>query len=222
MTNDDDLEKRAKSGDIKALKALATLYEIGIDRPADPKKAFQLWLRVAKSGDPVAQVTVSTMLDEGEGTDKDPEQAEYWRRQAEKQNVFQWDKAPTNMALPTGKKILIIDDDNSMTNFIAKMCKEQGALTLCADSAESAFKEIAQHPNIDLVLLDLVMPKISGIQFLKSVRRMKILEGIPVIAISGNFVAKSIQILKSLGVNDFIAKPITKEILADKLDSVFN
>src|SRR5947209_6325453 len=74
-------------------------------------------------------------------------------------------------ALPTGKEVLVVEDDPRVRNMLASALKEMGfAGTFCA-SAEAATRAIADGGNFDILILDLNLPGAGGMEFLESVRR---------------------------------------------------
>ena len=83
----------------------------------------------------------------------------------------------------------------------------KGLETILASTGEEALKFAVEYPDIKLVFLDLAMPKMNGVQFLKTIRKMKVLEGVPVIIVSQNVSKQIVLELKKLKINSFIAKP---------------
>ncbi|MFI5150740.1 MAG: response regulator [Bacteroidia bacterium] len=96
------------------------------------------------------------------------------------------EKTRTSSHAAAGKKILIVDDDDFMRYAISYRLKEEGFSVLSASDGGQAIElinEKQQHP--DLILLDLMMPYISGVEFLHLIREKYPLEkAIPVIIIS--------------------------------------
>lgn len=224
MDSDEDLIKKAKNGDKNAQRALATLYELGIDRPADPQRAFLLWLKLAKSGDPHAQLTVSEMYEKGEGTKKDLKLAAHWKDLAAQKNVLPWHegKGIKTVLVSQRKKALIVDDDPTSCKLLESVCLDQGLQSVIANSAKDALTMMTRHPDISIIFLDLVMPDMNGVQLLRTVRKMQILPDIPVLVVSGNIVKSVVSELKKLGTAGLIAKPVSEEILSTKIRHCLN
>jgi len=220
--DEQDLLERAKNGDVGAQRSLALLYELGIDREADPVKAFELWLKVAHSADPVAQLTVADMYEKGEGTEKDLEKAAYWRDKAAASNYFPWDSNERRPYTPseTQPKVLIVDDDESIQDLLATRCRLQHLEPVLASSADEAFTKMKDCPDTSVILLDLAMPGVSGLQLLKTIRKMQIMEGVPVIVVSGKVVGKTVRELTRLGINGLFTKPIDLPRLFEKIEGL--
>lgn len=109
-------------------------------------------------------------------------------------------------------KILIVEDDPKISSFIAKGLKESGYLADVAGDGELAL-EIVEHSSFDLIILDLMMPKMNGMDFLKHIRTKGIL--IPVIILSAKrTVEEKVEGLQ-YGADDYLVKPFAfSELLA--------
>jgi len=109
------------------------------------------------------------------------------------------------------EKVLIVDDDNEIRNVVSIYLKNEGYEVLQAENGYKALEIIKAEP-IDLVLLDIMMPKINGIEVCNEIRKNYVM---PIIFLS----AKDAEIDKilglSLGAEDYITKPFsTVELIA--------
>ena len=82
------------------------------------------------------------------------------------------------------KKILIVDDDPDVILFIATILKDHGYQSVDATNGQEGLK-LVHSENPDMVLLDLMMPKKSGIALLTELKRDEKLKKIPVIMVTG-------------------------------------
>ena len=110
-------------------------------------------------------------------------------------------------------KVLVVDDEWSMMNTLEAVFKRDGyEVVTCADGQE-ATRQILQEGPFDVAILDIVMPKMDGIEVIKKIRK----EGsvTPVIFVSGR-IAESERVRGiTLGADDYVCKPFsTREILA--------
>jgi two-component system chemotaxis response regulator CheY len=114
------------------------------------------------------------------------------------------------------KTILIVDDLPMMRTVIRNILTQLNAHSKCIEAEDGldALRCLA-NTKVDLILLDWKMPNLSGIDFVKRVRALKL--DVPVIMITGESGHANVaQALKS-GISDYILKPVTKEILKEKL-----
>jgi CheY-like chemotaxis protein len=114
--------------------------------------------------------------------------------------------------------ILAIDDEKMNREFYRGLLKYKGYNVLNAENGQDAL-EILRNSSVDLVLLDIMMPGISGFDVLKSIRENKKLQSLPVIIITA--LADKGNRLKGLqmGADDFITKPFDIDELVAKISS---
>lgn len=112
-------------------------------------------------------------------------------------------------------KIMIIDDDKSMCDMLEISLRKSGFKTDCFTSADNAYSRLMEE-NFDVVLTDLNMPGVNGIEFCKRVSESR--ADVPVIVITafGNL-ETAIAAIRA-GVYDFITKPVDTDLLALVLD----
>jgi DNA-binding response OmpR family regulator len=110
-------------------------------------------------------------------------------------------------------KILIIDDDVLMLEAITHRLKAEGHKVLAADDSFKALSIIKQE-NLDLIISDIMMPDMSGLELLNLLNRFYFIK-VPVIFISSLFKSIIQTTAKALGAKEFIVKPIN----FDKLSS---
>lgn len=108
--------------------------------------------------------------------------------------------AESQITQSAARTILIVDDDRSVADTFARMLKLEGFSVVTALSAEAGL-ELADNVHPSAIILDMRMPIINGLQFLRTVRARPHLGDIPVAIVTGDyFLAEPIQLeLKSLG-----------------------
>ncbi len=114
-------------------------------------------------------------------------------------------------ATSVGKRLLVVDDDRAFVGVVAMLLGGAGYEVLIAYDGEAALRLLREeHP--DLVLLDLGLPGADGREIC---RRMRALESVPVIVVSGRGDEAGRAELLDLGADDYVAKPFgRKELLA--------
>ncbi len=116
-----------------------------------------------------------------------------------------------NTLILSGKKILVVDD-NEMNRVVATtVLSNYGAITLEALNGKESL-DILHHDKIDLVLMDIQMPIMDGIEATKRIRQ-EISESLPVIALTANAMKGDNEKYFSVGMNDYISKPFAENDL---------
>lgn len=107
------------------------------------------------------------------------------------------------------KKILVVEDDNTIHNLIKELLEKENYIVRNAYSGKEAL-EILNSEKIDLILLDLMLPEITGEEIVKEIRT-----NIPIIVISAKISPEDKVSVLLDGANDYITKPFDKnELLA--------
>jgi len=113
-------------------------------------------------------------------------------------------------------KILVVDDELSMQEFLSIMLKKEGYQPVCCGSGEEALKKLSSM-EFDTVITDLNLPNLDGIGVLREVRDRQ--PGTPVIMITAYATAKTaIEALK-LGAYDYVMKPFNVDELKNIVDN---
>jgi len=112
------------------------------------------------------------------------------------------------------RNILVVDDQPEQRNLLAALLEPLGFHVARAESGEACLLQVA-HTLPDLILLDLTMAGISGIETAKRLRRQK--RAMPILVISANAYAGDRQAAITAGCNDFLAKPLQIGELLGKL-----
>lgn len=114
----------------------------------------------------------------------------------------------------SGRKILVIHDEEVNGYILRQMLEFEGHEVLVVDSGESGVDALALA-SFDLVLLDLMLPGISGYEVLESIRASFDLHQLPVLILTARGFVEDLARSFTLGANDYLAKPFTRaEVLA--------
>ena len=115
-------------------------------------------------------------------------------------------------------KILLVDDQELNRDVLAHRLKKSGYLIdSCTDGHEAIAK--LKNEDFDLILLDIMMPDISGIDVLKEVRKLDKHKNTPVIMITALDDDKAIDECMSQGADDYILKPFNTVLLKLRITS---
>jgi two-component system cell cycle response regulator DivK len=113
--------------------------------------------------------------------------------------------------------ILIVEDNEKNLKLVRDVLQVKGYSTLEAGTAEDGLK-IARERKPDLILMDIQLPGMSGIQALKVLRAEPATASIPVVAITASVMQQDRQHIMSSGFNGFIEKPINLRNFFDTVE----
>jgi len=114
--------------------------------------------------------------------------------------------------------VMVVDDEDDFREMTSKILTKRGLHVQSAESGQRAL-EILGHSRTDVVLLDVKMPGMDGIETLRQIRSLKPL--IEVVLLTGHASVESgIEGMK-LGAFDYLMKPIDTEPLLEKLDEAY-
>ncbi len=117
------------------------------------------------------------------------------------------------------KKILIVDDEEDLQELISYNLIRDGFKVVCSGSGEDALKK-AVSGNFDLILLDLMLPGIDGLEVAKILKKKAGTEHIPIIMLTAKGEESDIVTGLEIGADDYIAKPFSLRILLARVRAV--
>jgi putative two-component system response regulator len=119
-------------------------------------------------------------------------------------------------------KVLAVDDDIINLKLLKSMLMKLPNVSevLEAKNGEDALKILKSRTDINLILLDIIMPIMNGIEMLKIVRSDESLSNIPVIVLTTDETKKSEAL--ECGANDFIMKPVREKNVSEKIARLIN
>jgi len=122
--------------------------------------------------------------------------------------------------MTTPKKILVVDDEDDILHFLELVLGDKGYSVVTASNGHDALAA-AQVDRPDLILLDIMMPKMDGWEVLKLLRVDEQTAGVPVAMLSARTEAQDrVQGLQE-GAVDYICKPFSLQELLSKIDAIF-
>jgi len=118
-------------------------------------------------------------------------------------------------------KVLVVDDFATMRRIVKNILKQIGFTNIIeAEDGRSALKML-QSDKFDLIMCDWNMPEMPGIELLGKVRADEQLKGIPFVMVTAEAQKENIIEAVKAGVNSYIVKPFTAEIVEQKLKKLF-
>jgi CheY-like chemotaxis protein len=132
-----------------------------------------------------------------------------------------WTPEPSNgtTAVLNGKKILIVDDDIRNVFALASALELHGVEVLYADNGGEGLEILKQNVDVDLAIMDIMMPEIDGYETIKMIRAIPDFEQLPIIALTAKAMKGDREKTISAGASDYIAKPVDFDRLFSLLSS---
>ncbi len=118
-----------------------------------------------------------------------------------------------------GKNILIVDDDSRDIFTLSSVLQEAGAETYSALSAQEAFEILENEQEIDIVLMDIMMPVMDGFKAIEQIRSDVRFKDMPIIAITAKMMQEDKEKCLSMGVNEYLTKPVDNTKLIEFIGS---
>lgn len=116
-------------------------------------------------------------------------------------------------------KILLIDDDTALLSLLKDILEEYDHEIIQRENAIEALEYLKRHP-CDMVLLDWFLPHMTGLEFLTQLRLDPRTSSAFVVMVTGNHDMAAIREALGCGVDEYLMKPFTKEMLLDKMAMV--
>jgi CheY-like chemotaxis protein len=122
----------------------------------------------------------------------------------------------SNRAL-VGKKVLIVDDDIRNIFAMTTILDAQAMSTVYAETGRGAIELLEQIPDIDVVLMDIMMPEMDGYDTIRAIRAKTKFHSLPIVAVTAKAMKGDRDRCFEAGANDYISKPVDPELLLSTL-----
>ena len=126
-----------------------------------------------------------------------------------------------NIGNLSSKKILIVDDDTRNIYALTSMLENYKMNLYFANNGIEAIKELNNNPDIDLVLMDIMMPEMNGLEATQKIRLQDRFSKLPIFALTAKAMKEDYQISIDAGMNEHITKPIECGKLLELMNSYF-
>ncbi|NQV80753.1 MAG: response regulator [Alphaproteobacteria bacterium] len=124
------------------------------------------------------------------------------------------------MPNPKNIRVLVVDDQKSMRGLTRYSLEQLGFVTISEAADGKAGLESAINDPVDLIISDYNMPEMDGLQFLRAVRSDPNMRKTPFIMVTGRGDKELVTKAAQAGVNNYVVKPFTVEILRKKIEAV--
>ena len=112
-----------------------------------------------------------------------------------------------------GKKALIVDDDMRNIFALATVLDEVGMVIVSADNGREAIRQVEADPSIDIVLMDIMMPEMDGMETMQRIRKLPRGRELPMVAVTAKAMKGDRQKCIEAGAWDYLSKPVDPQHL---------
>lgn len=120
-------------------------------------------------------------------------------------------------AMLQGKKVLIVDDDMRNIFSLSSALSEKNLVIFEAENGREALRLLDEVPDIDLVLMDIMMPEMDGYEAMRRIRKNPLFRNLPIIALTAKAMKGDREECIKAGASDYIPKPVDMEKLFSML-----
>lgn len=113
--------------------------------------------------------------------------------------------------------ILLVDDDIDITNLITRWLEREGYRVRSTGNGHAAIEALSADPLPDLVLLDILLPKTSGLNVLRRLRAEERTRALPVVLMTALASEKDVKRGGLLGADDYIVKPLVERDFLERV-----
>jgi len=117
--------------------------------------------------------------------------------------------------------VLVIDDQESQRRYLSQILETAGYQVAIAENAQAGYLKLGLHRS-SLVLVDCEMPGTNGLQFAHQIRLNSDFDSTEIVMVTSRRSKKIVQAAMSVGIIDFIAKPVERKMLLDKVAKILS
>ena len=115
------------------------------------------------------------------------------------------------------RKVLLIDDDIRNIFALTGVLETQGMIVMNAENGLEGIEKLKSDPQIDIVLVDMMMPELDGYDTIRAMRSLDRLKGVPIIGVSAKAMKGDREKCIAAGASDYISKPVNVDHLLSLL-----
>ncbi|MEA2521159.1 MAG: hypothetical protein QOI81_805 [Actinomycetota bacterium] len=182
--------------------------EITVTSALGQGSIFTVYLPAGRNAEVIAR-TPSTALPVGPPVDLPAGEVSTTSTAPEPARHVNLDEGPLE-----GLRVLVVDDDFRNIFAMTALLERGRAAVIIAENGPDAISALEKNPDVDLVLMDIMMPGMDGYAAIRAIRAMEQFTTLPIIAVTGKVVPGERQRCLDAGANDYVPKPVdTVELL---------
>ncbi|HSV20441.1 MAG TPA: HAMP domain-containing protein [Casimicrobiaceae bacterium] len=116
-----------------------------------------------------------------------------------------------------GRHVMVVDDDMRNIFALTSLLEDRGMNVVSHDNGRDAITSLKQRPNVDVVLMDIMMPEMDGIDTIREIRRIPECRDVPIIAVTAKAMKGDREKCMEAGAWDYLAKPVDTELMVGTL-----
>jgi len=112
-----------------------------------------------------------------------------------------------------GRRVLVVDDDIRNIFALTGALEQQGMVVLNAESGPDGIETLKSNPDVDIILMDIMMPEQDGYETIRAIRGLESFRTVPIIGVTAKAMVGDREKCIEAGATDYIAKPVNVEKL---------
>jgi CheY-like chemotaxis protein len=130
--------------------------------------------------------------------------------EAQRQRLAELDQTDKILA---GRKVLIVDDDMRNIFALSTILEEHDMVIASADNGRDAIKTLQGESGVEIVLMDIMMPEMDGMETMREIRKIPRLKNLPIVAVTAKAMKGDREKCIEAGAWDYLSKPVDPEQL---------
>jgi CheY-like chemotaxis protein len=122
-------------------------------------------------------------------------------------------QARQNDVVLAGGKILVVDDDVRNIFALTSVLERKNLQVVHAENGRAAIEMLEKHPDIEIVLMDVMMPEMDGYETMRAIRKIEKFRNLPIIALTAKAMKGDREKCVQAGATDYIPKPVDLDLL---------
>jgi signal transduction histidine kinase/DNA-binding response OmpR family regulator/HAMP domain-containing protein len=116
-----------------------------------------------------------------------------------------------------GRNVMVVDDDMRNIFALTSLLEDRGMNVTSHDNGRDAIASLRQRPDVDVVLMDIMMPEMDGIDTIREIRRIPACKEVPIIAVTAKAMKGDREKCMEAGAWDYLAKPVDTDLMVGTL-----